>query len=139
MKKINIYILKNLTAPFFFGTFTVIFLFLTQFLMNSLDKFTGKGLSNWVILQIIGYSLPWMSIFAFPMGVLFATLMAFGSMSASHETTIIKSSGGNLFGMMKPVVIVGVFLTVFLFWFNNSVLPESNHRFKRLSYDYCRP
>jgi lipopolysaccharide export system permease protein len=138
MNIIDRYILRAHIGPFLFGFFTVVFIFLMQFVMNYLDQLVGKGLSTWVIIQLMLYNIAWMVILAAPMGVLFSTLMAFGSMSASHETTIIKSSGGSLIRMMIPVIFSGIFITAGLFIFNDRVLPETNHRAKILMNDIRR-
>lgn len=132
------YILKQVFPPFIFGFSVVVFLFLMQFLMNHLHKLVGKGLSEWVIIQLIVYNMSWMMILAVPMGVLFATLLGFGSMAAAHEITIMKASGGSLLRAMRPVVIASLFVTYGLFWFNDVVLPESNHRAKILMGDIQR-
>ncbi len=138
MKLISRYILRFHIGPFIFGTTLVMFLFLFQFLLKSLDDLVGKGLSNWVIIQLIALNLSWMLVLAVPMGVLFSTVMAFGNLSSTHEVTIIKASGGSLIRMIKPVVISGIFLTLILFWFNDAILPEANHRAKVLWMDIKR-
>ena len=51
------YLLRLHIGPFLFGTLTVLFLFLLQFLMNNLDKLLGKGLDNGIIVQVILLSL----------------------------------------------------------------------------------
>ncbi len=114
------------------------FLFLFQFLMRYLGELVGKGLSNWVIIQLITLNLSWMFVLAVPMGVLFSTLMSFGNLSANYEITIIKASGGGLMKMMLPVIFFGILLTGFLFWFNDNVLPETNHQAKVLLNDITR-
>jgi lipopolysaccharide export system permease protein len=106
-----------------------------QFLINTLDKLVGKGLEEIVILQLVILNIPWMLVLAVPMGILFGSLMAFGSMSASHEVTVVKSSGGSLFRMMRPLILISILLTGFMFWFNDVVLPESNHKAKTLIND----
>ncbi len=103
--------------------------------MNTLEALVGKGLSEWVIFQLIVYNVAWMVILAVPIAVLFSTLMAFGSMSASNEITIIKASGGSLIRMMMPVIVVSILLSYSLFLFNDIVLPESNHKAKTLQFD----
>lgn len=138
MNIISRYILRAHIAPFLFGTFTVVFLFLFQFLYNHIDKLLGKGLSEWIIIQLIGLNTAWMIVLAVPLGVLFSTLMAFGSMSSFHEITIIKASGGSLIRMMTPVLIMSILLSGWLFWFNDRVLPEANHRAKTLMGDINR-
>lgn len=135
MKIINLYILRQHVGPFLFGFSTVVFIFLMQFIINSLDKLLGKGIETSVIAQAIVLNIPWMVVLAAPMGVLFATLMAFGAMSASYEIPIIKSAGTSLFSMMRPVIVMGFFVSLGLFWFNDTVLPESNHQAKVLMND----
>ncbi len=138
MGLIDRYILRTHIGPFVFGFAVVVFLFLMQFVIKYIDDLVGKGLSYWIILQLIGLNLAWMVVLAVPIGVLFSTLMAFGSMSSAHEVTIIKSSGGSLLRMMLSVVIIGFMLTYGLFEFNNIILPEANHRAKVLMSDIKR-
>jgi len=135
---INRYIIKQHIAPFVFGTALVMLLFLMQFLINHLDKFIGKGLSPWIIIQLIAFQLAWMLTLAIPMGTLFSTLMTFGNLSSNSEITIIKASGGSLFFMLRPIIIIGIFITLFVFWFNNYILPESNQQAKILMADITR-
>lgn len=135
MRLISRHLLRSHIAPFILGSLTVVFLFFFQFLILNLDKLIGKGLDNLTILQLISYQMPAFIVLAIPMGVLFSTIMAFGSMSANHEITIIKSSGGSLLSMMFPVLIVSAGITLFNFWLNNEVLPDSNHASKLLLSD----
>lgn len=135
MGLISRHLLRSHLAPFLLGSFTVVFLFFFQFLILNLDKLIGKGLDNITILQLISYQMPAFIVLAIPMGVLFSTIMAFGSMSANHEITIIKSSGGSLLSMMIPVLIMASGITLFNFWLNNEVLPDSNHASKLLLSD----
>jgi lipopolysaccharide export system permease protein len=107
-------------------------------LSKYLNDLIVKGLDIWIIIQLIGLNLAWMLVLAIPMGVLFASLMSFGNLSSTNEITIIKSSGGSLFRMMMPVVISGILMTIFLFWFNDNVLPEANHQAKVLLSDIER-
>jgi lipopolysaccharide export system permease protein len=124
--------------PFLGGTFTVVFLFLMQLIMNKLDELLGKGIDPMVILEVIVLNMSWMLVLAVPMGVLFATLMAFGGMSATYETTVIKASGGSLLRMMAPVMVIGFLLFIGMYWYNDVVLPETNHRVNVLQRDIQR-
>jgi len=99
-----------------------------QFFMNNLYKFIGKGLDDWLFVQLVVYNLPWMIVISMPMGVVFGSVMGFGTMSANNEITVLKAGGESLFKMMRPVVILGIMLTYFMFCFNDEVLSESNHK-----------
>lgn len=129
------YILRAHIAPFVFGTSVVMFLFLMQFILKYIDELIGKGLGTWVILQLVALNLSWMVVLAVPMGVLFSTLMVFGSLSASHEITVLKASGAGLLRLMLPVIACGCVATAFMFWFNDAVLPDTNHKAKIMLWD----
>ncbi len=135
---IDRYIIRKLVGPFFFGTFTIMFVFLLQFLMKTADNLIGKGLSVDIIIKLIVYNLAWMLVLAIPMGALGMVLMAYGSLTQDNEFTILKSSGVSLIRLMVPAFLVGVLLCVFLIWFNNAVLPDTNYKAKTLMYDISR-
>lgn len=132
------YILRAHVGPFVFANAIIVFLFLLQFLMKQAGNLVGKGLSTWVILELISLNLAWMLVLSVPMAVLVATLMAFGKLSADNEITIMRASGMSLYRMMVPVVVAAVGVTGGLIWFNNDVLPDANVRLQTLMTDIVR-
>ena len=122
------HILQMHIGPFLFGTAVVVFIFFLQFVFKTLEELVGKDLSYGVIAELYVYNLAWMLVLAVPMGVLFATLMAYGKLSGQNELTIIKSAGGSAFGAMMPAIVGGTILFVLLYLFNDRVLPETNHK-----------
>lgn len=138
MSLLSRYIFRFHIGPFFFGSATVVFIFLMQFLVKYLDELLGKGLSVWIILQLILYNVAWMVVLAVPLGVLFATLLAFGNLSSTYEIAVMKSGGAGLLRLMRPSLFMGIALTLLLFWFNDYVLPDTNHKAKILMADIQR-
>ena len=132
------YILARHWAPFLFASFVLMFIFLLQFLVKSLDQLAGKGLSPVVIAELILLSLAWMVVLAIPMAVLVATLMAFGQLSSTHQITTMRASGVSLYRMMIPVVLASGLVCYGLILFNNDILPDTNHRVKILLNDISR-
>ncbi|MBP9191187.1 MAG: LptF/LptG family permease [Ignavibacteria bacterium] len=132
------HILKSMIGPFFFALMIVIFLFLFQFLIKSLDQFVGKGLSIWVIIQLISLNLAWMLTLAVPMAMLVSSMMTFGTMSSNNEITILKASGVSLIRLMIPVVLISILMFYLMLRFNNDVLPEANHQARILLYDITK-
>jgi lipopolysaccharide export system permease protein len=106
--------------------------------MKSIDQLIGKGLSLWIIVQLITLNLAWMLTLAVPMSVLVATLMAFGSLSSNNEITIMKASGISLTKLMFPVLICACIVTYLMVQFNNEVLPEANHKARVLLQDISK-
>jgi lipopolysaccharide export system permease protein len=96
--------------------------------MKMADRLIGKGLSTWVIIQLITYSLAWMVVLVVPMSVLIATIMAFGNMSQNNEIAILKASGISLYKMMIPPLAASVGVALLLVYFNNNIYPDSKPR-----------
>jgi lipopolysaccharide export system permease protein len=69
------------------------------------------------------------------MGVLVATLMAFGGLASSNQITAMRASGISLYRMIAPVVVASIIVCFLLISFNNDVLPDANLRTKVLTND----
>lgn len=129
------HILRQHISPFFFSLFTLMFIFLLQFIMKFIDDLVGKGLSAWIIIELIGLNLAWMVVLAVPMSVLISVLMAFGGLSSQNEITAMKAAGVSLYRMMAPVLLAAIIITYLTIEFYNTVLPEANHKAKTLMID----
>lgn len=129
------HILRAHIGPFFFSFFTLMFIFLLQFIMKYIDDLVGKGLNAFVITELIVLNLAWMVVLAIPMSVLVAVLMAFGALSSQNEITAMKASGVSLYRMMMPVLLAAMLITYLAIEFNNKILPEANHKAKTLMID----
>lgn len=129
------HILRAHIGPFFFSFFTLMFIFLLQFIMKYIDDLVGKGLNAFVITELIVLNLAWMVVLAIPMSVLVAVLMAFGGLSSQNEITAMKASGVSLYRMMMPVLLASMLITYLAIEFNNKILPEANHKAKTLMID----
>ncbi len=132
MKIISRYIVKEHTGPFLFSLAVIMFVFVTKFIVQYIGKLFGKGLSLATILEFVYLNLAWMLALAVPMSVLVAALMAFGRLSADNEITVLKTSGINLYRIVRPALIWAAVLTMAMIWYNDQVLPEYNHRARLL-------
>jgi lipopolysaccharide export system permease protein len=129
------HILRVHIGPFIFSVVLMMCIFFLQFLMKYLDQLTGKGLSAAVIAELITLNLAWMLVLAVPMGVLVATLMAFGGLASTNQITAMRASGVSLYRMIASVFVASIIICLLLFIFNNDVLPDANHRTKVLQND----
>lgn len=129
------YILRNYIGPFIFSLSVITFFFIMDFLIRYLDMFVTKGVGFLVVLQTFILSLGHMFALIIPMAVLPATLMTYGSLASENEITAMRANGVSLYRMILPTAFIGVLLTMGMVFYNNHVLPESNHKLLNLLID----
>lgn len=132
------YILKEQIGPFLFGLFLIVFIFSLNLVYQVLGKITGKGLPPEIILEYFFNNIAWILALAVPMAVLVATLSAFGRLSGDGEITALRSAGITPTRLMIPTLWAAFFVTLFVAWFNNYILPDMNHRSRLLWGDISR-
>lgn len=106
-----------------------------QFVWKYIDDLMGKGVEIFVILKLLFFTLANLIPLALPIAVLFSSIMTMGNLAESNELTSMKSSGMSLFKVMKPMLILVLFLSVGTFYFSNYVLPIANLKQRTLIYD----
>ncbi len=122
------YILKEHIGPFFFGFAVITLVLVMDFILEVMQSIITKGVGVWEVLEIFGLNLAWMLALSVPMSVLVATLMAYGRLASDSEILALKSAGWSWRRLATPALIWGAVMGVLMFWFNNHVLPESNHQ-----------
>ena len=138
MKKLSRYIIVEHLIPFMLALIVLIFVLLANFLLRTMDKFIGKGIDIFLLMEYVFLNLAWVLALAVPMAVLISTLMAYGRLSEDNEITAIRTSGISNYQLIKPAIIFGLFITLTMTIFNNLTLPEMNHKARLLSRDISR-
>ena len=135
MKRLHGMILRQLPGPILGWLGTVMFLLLMQFLIKYLPDIAGKGLPFHVIVELIAYNLAYMVVLAVPMSILIGTMMVFGRLAETRAYLVMKSAGISPLQIIWPSLVLGLFFTGGMIYFNNIVLPEANFRARNLWHD----
>ena len=134
MKRLHWYVIKSFLGPFFMTFFIVVFVLLMQFLWKYVDDLVGKGLDFKVLAEMLFYAAFGLLPYAFPLAMLLASIMTFGSLGENYELVAMKSSGISLFRIMRPLIIFAVIISYTAFYFANNILPHTNLKFTTLLY-----
>ena len=138
MKILTRYLLRAHVGPFFFAFFALTGVVLINTLARRLAELAGKGLPMRAVGEFFLYALPATVALTFPMAVLVSILYTFATFTAENEITAMKAGGLDLKRLLLPLLAVAGVITAVMIWFNDRVLPESNHRWSQLFLDIAR-
>ncbi len=138
MTRLDRYFLAELTPPFFGGLVVMTLILLLDRLFDLMEMIFRKGLSVGTVVEVFGLSLPFMLALTVPMAVLISVLVTFGRLSADFEILALKSLGVSTLRILRAPLAAAVGVFVAMAVFNNTVLPEANHRLKNLLIDIAQ-
>jgi lipopolysaccharide export system permease protein len=111
------------------------FMLILQFFWVYIDDLMGKGLSVWVILELLMYVSAGIIPMALPLAILLSSLMTFGNLAEHNELTALKASGFSLLRIMRPLIVIVLLIAAATFFFANYVIPAANLKWHTLIYD----
>jgi|TARA_B110000196_G_scaffold226469_1_gene195286 lipopolysaccharide export system permease protein len=135
MSTLNKYLIKQSFIPFVLSVGVITTVLFLQFLIRAIDRFLGKGLDMFTILEYLYLNLAWIIALSVPMSLLISSVMTYGRMSQENEITALKSAGVNLFSIIKPALWFGSIIGFLLCLFNNFILPDMNYNARLLARD----
>lgn len=139
MKTLHIYLMRQIltTLVMTVGVFTGVLL-LGSLAKELLVLLIDENVGFWTVAKAIGMLIPFILVFALPIGMLTATLLVFGRLSADQELTAMRASGISLVSLVSPVLMFSVLMSVVCAMINLDFAPRARNAYRQMLYDVGR-
>lgn len=134
MKKLNVYIAKQIFIGFLLVTFSLLsILWLTQSL-RFVELITNKGLPISIFVEMTSLLMPRLYVILSPIALFVGVLFVYNRMLSDRELIVMKAAGISPWQNAKPALTVGILLSVFCLYVNNIGIPQAEKAFNELEW-----
>ena len=133
MRTLHAYLTRQILASLLItvGIFTFMLL-IGNVLKEVLPFLVSGAIGLKIVAQAIGLLIPFVWVFALPMGMLTATLLIFGRFSADQEWTAARASGLSLLSLISPILLLSLFLCGVSAYVNMHLGPKCREAYNNL-------
>jgi len=135
MKKLDKLLLTSSFGPFAVAFFIALFVLVIQIMWLYIDEIAGKGVSVFIMLELVGYMSVSVIPMALPIAVLIASVMVMGNLAERYELSSMKSAGIPLIRVMRTLIVLAAMVSVFSYVCSDFLIPMANLKFKSRLYD----
>lgn len=132
MSLINKYLTKEILKYFCILLATVVGIFLAVDFFEKIDNFMEASLPFSKIIKYFYLKIPLIVARFTPVGILLAVIVVFGLMNKNNEIIALKSSGASIYYILRPVVSIGLSLSVLIFLLSELIVPITISKVNRI-------
>ncbi len=101
-------------------------------LVKLADFVINKGVELIYVGEIFFFLIPNILSLAIPMGILTATLLAYGRLSSDNEILAMRATGINLYKIAMPAITLGLIFSLLSVPFNDKIVPKAHYKTRML-------
>ena len=101
----------------------VIGIYIAVDFFEKIDDFLEARLPLSMAFSYFIFKIPFILSQVIPICILLAVLVVFGLMRKNNEIVALQSSGIGVYYLLKPVFFIGLFLSIFLFFLSEAIVP----------------
>ena len=134
MKKLNIYIAKQIIVGFLLVSFSLMsIIWMTQSL-RFVDLITNKGIAVSLFAKLTSLLMPRIFTILCPISLFAAVLFVYNRMLSDRELVVMKAAGITPWQNAKPAVFLGLAMACFNFYNMNVLIPVAENEFNELQW-----
>ena len=132
MKKVDKVLYKEIISPSLIALMVLTFVVFTRKFGYLAQMLIQKNADALTVFEVIISLLPSVLIFTFPLSFLIGVLVGFSRLSSDSEIVAMEASGVSLYEMIRPVVKVGLGVTLITALTTLFLLPAGNWNLRQI-------
>ncbi|HEY3760987.1 MAG TPA: LptF/LptG family permease [Verrucomicrobiae bacterium] len=133
MKTLHKYLARQVLASLLLTVAVFTFVVLLGNVLQQVLKLLVEGQIGFgVMIHAVGVLIPFAFVYSLPMGLLTATLLAFGRFSADQELTAARASGISLISLTTPILFLSLCCCALSAWINMDLGPRARAQYVNL-------
>ena len=126
------YIIKELLLYFFIAFLFFFFVFFVNQILLMAEELLKKRVQLMDVIRLVSYSLPFVVAQSAPFATLVGFLMCLGRLMSDNEIMVFRAVGWNYSIIIRPAIILGIFISIVSFFVNDYLLPLGTVSYNRL-------
>ncbi len=130
------YLVGRFLKNFLMCLFVFLFLYVVVDILSNLQDIIKHHPPLLKVVELYLYTLPLIFTQTAPVGALLATLFTLGGLNQTNEIIAMRSSGVELSRIIRPFWVIGLILSLGIFWISETVLPQAQRMGTLLKHVY---
>lgn len=132
MKLLDRYFLRESLIPLAIGSGAVTMMLIGTLLFNFAQWFFSYQVPFVAILQMVLYYAPSVMVLSLPVGTAVAVSLTVNRLTRDSELTVMRMAGVSLRRLFRPLLLLGLLMSLLNFTLNEYVVPPSMQAFYKL-------
>src|SRR2546423_5450158 len=131
MKRLDLYLVREMFVPFLIGQGAVVFMLTGTVLYNNADTFLNMEIPALAVTKIAFYFQPYLVNLTMPVAMAIAASLTVSRLARDSEITVMRAAGISLKRIFLSLFVLGLLVSLGDFYFGERIVPWANQQFER--------